>query len=45
MSLEYNQKDQAFNANFEVTKQCRNFDIIHDWARARQAKYSPPGTS
>ena len=42
MSLEYNDEQQAFNANFDVIKQCRNFDVIHDWAKAREAKYKPP---
>ena len=27
MSLEYNDEQQAFNANFDVIKQCRDFDV------------------
>lgn len=44
MSLEYNTEQQAFNANFDVVRQCRNFDVIHDWAKAREASFIPPGS-
>jgi hypothetical protein len=43
MSLSWNEKQEAFNANFAVTKQCRNFDAIHNWAKNREAKIKPPG--
>lgn len=45
MTVGWNEKQQAFNADFAVTKQCRNFDVIHNWAKNRQAKFTPPGDS
>lgn len=43
MTVGWNEKQQAFNANFAVTKQCRNFEAIHNWAKNREAKFKPPG--
>ncbi|KAJ8117421.1 hypothetical protein OPT61_g1377 [Boeremia exigua] len=43
MTVGWNEKQQACNADFAVTKQCRNFDAIHNWAKAREAKFPPPG--
>lgn len=43
MTTTWNEEQQAFNANFAVTKQCRNFDVIHNWAKNREAEFKPPG--
>lgn len=43
MTVGWNEKQQAYNANFAVTKQCRNFEAIHNWAKNREAKFKPPG--
>ncbi|KAM7185568.1 protein of unknown function (DUF3328) domain containing protein [Rhypophila sp. PSN 637] len=33
---------QVFMADFDMTKQCRNYDAIRTWAKTRKAKHSPP---
>jgi hypothetical protein len=38
MGLVWNDQAQQYNADFAVTKQCRNFDAIHTWAKNREAK-------
>ncbi|KAJ4144820.1 hypothetical protein LMH87_003690 [Akanthomyces muscarius] len=43
MTVGWNEKQQAFSANFAVTKQCRNFEAIHNWAKNREASFKPPG--
>ncbi|KAF1971843.1 hypothetical protein BU23DRAFT_469872, partial [Bimuria novae-zelandiae CBS 107.79] len=43
MTTTWNEEQQAFNADFVVTKQCRNFEVIHNWAKNREAKVKPPG--
>lgn len=38
MGLVWNDKLQHYNADFAVTKQCRSFEPIHNWAKNREAK-------
>ena len=42
-SLEYNDEQQAFNARSDVIKQCRSFDVVHEWAKGRESKNNSPG--
>ncbi|KAK1749454.1 hypothetical protein QBC47DRAFT_311918, partial [Echria macrotheca] len=41
MTTTWHEQAQVFTADFNVTKQCRNFDAIQKWARGRKAKYYP----
>ena len=43
MPTRWIESHQLFAANFNVTRQCRNFDAIKEWAEGRTAKYEPPG--
>ncbi|KAK9773052.1 putative Tat pathway signal sequence [Seiridium cardinale] len=41
MTMQWSERQNAFNADFNVTKQCRNYDAIKNWARGRVAKFHP----
>ncbi|OAQ58713.2 hypothetical protein VFPPC_16944 [Pochonia chlamydosporia 170] len=42
MTTMWNTRAHVFMADFNVTKQCRNYDLIKSWAQTRKAKFSPP---
>ena len=42
MTTTWRETAQVFTADFNVTKQCRNFDAILEWAQGRKAKFHPP---
>lgn len=42
MTTTWREEAQVFTADFNVTKQCRDFDAILQWAQTRKAKYNPP---
>lgn len=41
MSLVWNEQLHDYNASFAVKKQCRNFEVVHNWAKNREAKITP----
>ncbi|KAK0613277.1 hypothetical protein B0T14DRAFT_569346 [Immersiella caudata] len=41
MTTTWREKAQVFTADFNVTKQCRNFEAIQKWAKGRAAKNLP----
>ena len=41
MTTRYDERKDVYHANFDVTKQCRNYDVIHNWAKGRKAKIHP----
>lgn len=43
MTTRWIESRQDFAADFNVTRQCRDFDVIKDWAEGRRAKYDTPG--
>ncbi|CRG90522.1 hypothetical protein PISL3812_07566 [Talaromyces islandicus] len=43
MTTRWIESHQDFAANFNVTRQCRNFDVIRQWSEGRKAKYDTPG--
>ena len=42
MTTTWNERAHVYMADFNVTKQCRNYDAIKTWAKTRHAKFSPP---
>ena len=42
MTTTWNPRAHVFMADFNVTKQCRNYDAIKTWAGTRKAKLNPP---
>ena len=42
MTTRWHDSMQVFHANFDVTKTCRNFDVIREWALARRPKFEAP---
>lgn len=42
MTLTWRDKPPVFTADFNVTKQCRNYDAILDWAKTRHSKFHVP---
>jgi hypothetical protein len=43
MTTRWIESNQDFAANFDVTRQCRNFDAIREWAIGRRALHDTPG--
>jgi hypothetical protein len=41
MTTKWQEDAHVFTAEFNVTKQCRNFEKIKNWARGRATKHSP----
>ncbi|KAK0639103.1 hypothetical protein B0T16DRAFT_462808 [Cercophora newfieldiana] len=41
MTTTWHEDTQGFTADFNVTKQCRNFETIQEWVKGRVAKHSP----
>ncbi|EFY97817.2 hypothetical protein MAA_06600 [Metarhizium robertsii ARSEF 23] len=42
MTVTWHPEWDVFKPQFNVTKQCRNFDAIKDWAHTRKARFFPP---
>lgn len=42
MTTTWSEQDNEFLADFNVTRQCRNFDAIREWAQTRKAMFNPP---
>jgi hypothetical protein len=40
MSLVWHEEQEATIADFSSTKQCRNFEIIRDWAKKRELNHA-----
>ena len=45
LPIEWDSKQQAYYSTFDmkITKTCRNWDLIYEWAKGRQAASVPPG--
>ena len=42
MTTRWDERAQVYHANFNVTKQCRNYDAIRKWVLDRKPKFEPP---
>lgn len=43
MTMRWLEHKEDYAANFNVTRTCRNFDAIYEWATERRALYDAPG--
>lgn len=45
MTVRWHERMQAFHANFNIQKKCRNVDAIREWALAKEPKFHPTSRS